>query len=88
MRITAFVNCKSLLTATTSETGARGAIIRPQVRGLVPMNAPPACKHPRVKLIAQDEYEKYVECLECGAILEAGEIEEPPTGFDESLGDA
>ena len=52
------------------------------------MNAPPACKHPRVKLIAQDEYEKYVECLECGAILEAGEFEEPPAGFDESLGDA
>ncbi len=51
------------------------------------MNAPSACKHPRVKLIAQDEYEKYVECLECGAILETSEIEEPP-GFDESLGDA
>jgi hypothetical protein len=51
------------------------------------MTEPPACKHARVKLIAEDQYEKYVECMDCGAILEAGEIEQPP-GFDESLSDA
>jgi hypothetical protein len=51
------------------------------------MTGPLTCKHERVKLIAEDEYEKYVECMDCGAILETGEIEQP-TGFDESLGDA
>jgi hypothetical protein len=51
------------------------------------MPDPTACKHARTKLIAQDEYEKYVECLDCGAILEAGELQET-SDFDESLSDA
>ena len=46
-----------------------------------------ACKHPRTQLIAKDPDAEYVECLDCGAILEAGELNEPP-GFDESLSDA
>jgi hypothetical protein len=46
------------------------------------------CKHLRTQVIAKDKDEQYVECLDCGAILEAGEIEEPPSGFDESLSDA
>ncbi len=51
------------------------------------MQEPAACKHSRRKLIAKDEYEEYVECLDCGEILEAGEIAEP-AGIDESLSDA
>jgi len=38
------------------------------------------CKHARTQLVAQDSDATYVECLDCGAILE--------DGFDESLSDA
>jgi hypothetical protein len=37
--------------------------------------------------IAKDQDAEYVECLDCGAILEAEELGEP-SGFDESLSDA
>jgi hypothetical protein len=52
----------------------------------------PACKHPRTRLIARDADAQYVECLGCGEIIEAGELnagesKEAP-GFDESLSDA
>ncbi len=46
-----------------------------------------ACKHARTQLIAKDQDAEYVECLDCGAILEAEELNEP-SGFDESLSDA
>jgi hypothetical protein len=47
------------------------------------------CKHERTQLIAQDDDSKYIECLECGEILEAGELKkEERSGFDESLSDA
>ena len=48
---------------------------------------PFTCKHTRQKLIAKDKDAEYVECLDCGAILEADEMPEP-RGFDESLSDA
>jgi Zn ribbon nucleic-acid-binding protein len=49
----------------------------------------PACKHKRTQLIAKDSDAQYVECLDCGEILEAAEIEKKDTpGFDESLSDA
>lgn len=52
----------------------------------------PACQHKRTQLIAKDNEAQYVECLDCGEILEAGEIEKPEkkeaAGFDESLSDA
>ncbi len=52
-------------------------------------DAQPPCVHKRTRLIAKDNDAQYVECLDCGEILEAGEIEEPAkTGFDESLSDA
>lgn len=51
------------------------------------MADPLSCKHPRTQLIAKDQDAEYVECLECGAILEAGEMNEP-SGFNESLSDA
>jgi PHP family Zn ribbon phosphoesterase len=48
---------------------------------------PAACKHTRTQVIAEDADAKYVECLDCGAILEAGELKET-SGFNESLSDA
>jgi hypothetical protein len=49
----------------------------------------PACPHKRTQLIAKDNDAQYVECLDCGEILEAGELEKPEgAGFDESLSDA
>jgi hypothetical protein len=46
-----------------------------------------SCKHKRTQLIAKDDDAQYVECLDCGEILEAGEItEEASEG--ESLSDA
>lgn len=50
-------------------------------------NAPAKCAHKRTRLIAKDDAEEYVECLDCGVILETGEREEPPE-FPESLSDA
>jgi hypothetical protein len=46
------------------------------------------CRHLRTRLVAKDSDAEYVECLECGAILESGELPEPSAGFDESLSDA
>ena len=51
------------------------------------MTEPANCKHTRKKLIAKDKDAEYVECLDCGAILEAEELNEP-SGFNESLSDA
>ena len=45
------------------------------------------CPHRHTRLIAKDNEAEYVECLDCGAILEAEERESSP-GFDESLSDA
>jgi hypothetical protein len=47
----------------------------------------PSCQHKRTRLIAEDDSAKYVECLDCGEILEAGELDDS-TGFSESLSDA
>jgi hypothetical protein len=47
------------------------------------------CKHERTQVIAEDRESRYTECLECGEILEAGELKkEERTGFSESLSDA
>jgi hypothetical protein len=51
-----------------------------------------ACPHNRTQLIAKDNDAHYMECLDCGEILEAGEMEKvekkDAAGFDESLSDA
>jgi hypothetical protein len=55
----------------------------------MPVTPNPACQHKRTRLIAKDSEAQYVECLDCGEILEAGEIEKKEgPGFDESLSDA
>ena len=50
------------------------------------------CKHQHTRLIAKDDDSQYVECLDCGEILEAGEMEKAEKkegpGFDGSLSDA
>ena len=49
----------------------------------------PTCRHPRTRLIARDDDAQYVECLDCGKILEAGELKKnEESGFGESLSDA
>jgi len=45
------------------------------------------CKHQHTRLIAKDSDAQYYECLDCGEILEAGELPDQPA-FDESLADA
>ena len=47
----------------------------------------PVCKHERTQLIAKDDNSQFIECLDCGEILEAGELRDL-LGFDESLSDA
>ena len=49
--------------------------------------AAPTCPHARTILIAKDEHEEYLECLDCGEIFEFAE-REPAPGFNESLSDA
>ena len=44
---------------------------------------PEACKHTRKQLIAKDKDAEYVECLDCGAILEAEGLEVSITDPDE-----
>lgn len=46
-----------------------------------------ACKHEHTRLIAKDDDSQYIECLDCGEILEVGEFPSP-RAFDESLSDA
>lgn len=45
------------------------------------------CTHKNVQLIARDDDSEYVECLDCGKILE-GEERNERTEFNESLSDA
>ena len=47
-----------------------------------------SCKHSRTRVIAKDNDAQYLECLDCGAILEAGELEKENPAFGESLSDA
>ena len=37
------------------------------------------CRHEHTQLIAKDNEAEYLECLDCGAILETGEIRAAPT---------
>ncbi len=45
------------------------------------------CAHAHCRLIARDQDAEYIECLDCGAILEKEELGES-SGFNESLSDA
>ena len=50
------------------------------------------CRHPRTRLIAQDDAATYLECLECGELFEPAELERPEPSaardFEEDLSDA
>jgi transcription initiation factor TFIIIB Brf1 subunit/transcription initiation factor TFIIB len=52
------------------------------------MQDPLNCPHTRTQLIAKDSDAEYVECLDCGAIIEAEEQNEKKSDFDGSLSDA
>jgi hypothetical protein len=45
-----------------------------------------SCKHEHTQLIAKDDDSQYIECLDCGEILEKGELR--TEGFEGSLSDA
>jgi hypothetical protein len=45
------------------------------------------CAHARTRLVARDSEAVYIECLDCGEIIEAGESAQQ-AGFNESLSDA
>jgi len=53
--------------------------------------SPEPCKHLRTILVAKDEREEFLECLDCGEIFDPAE-HEPTAGananFGESLSDA
>lgn len=50
---------------------------------------PDACKHAHKRLIARDKDAEYLECLDCGAILDAEELPaDSVSAFNESLSDA
>lgn len=51
------------------------------------MVEPAFCQHLHTRLIARDQDAHFVECLECGALLDVDEMTEP-SGFSESLSDA
>jgi transcription initiation factor TFIIIB Brf1 subunit/transcription initiation factor TFIIB len=43
------------------------------------------CKHEHTRVIAKDSDSEYIECLDCGEILEAAELPlRERSGFDES----
>lgn len=46
------------------------------------------CAHTHTILIAKDEHEEYLECLDCGEIFEVAEREPSSPGFNETLSDA
>lgn len=46
------------------------------------------CAHAHTILIAKDELEEYLECLDCGEIFEVAEREPSSPGFNETLSDA
>jgi hypothetical protein len=46
------------------------------------------CAHVRRRLIAEDEYETHFECVDCGALFEAGEAPKESAARAETLGDA
>jgi hypothetical protein len=45
------------------------------------------CRHQRTQVIAKDDDAQYIECLDCGEILEVGELQDK-NEFNESLSDA
>ena len=47
-----------------------------------------ACKHKRTQVIAKDDNAEYLECLDCGEILDVDELKEKDPGFGESVADA
>ena len=87
MAIIRFVN----VSRSPGPPAKRSAIIR-YVLDKTPTTHGRTCQHRRTQLIAKDNEAQYLECLECGEILELGELAKPEkregASFDESLSDA
>jgi Zn ribbon nucleic-acid-binding protein len=49
------------------------------------MSEIPACKHEHTRLIAKDNEAEYIECVDCGVILETRELTEAPKAPSESV---
>lgn len=79
---------RDLSTARRPARRPRRGVLKFAEMNTPPNSAPAACKHARTQVIAEDADAKYVECLDCGAILEADELRKETTGFNESLSDA
>lgn len=45
---------------------------------------PASCKHLRTQLIARDEETEYLECLDCGEIIEPMQEQPAKANFDEA----
>ena len=43
------------------------------------------CKHKRTQVIAKDDNAEYVDCLNCGEVLDVHELKEKDAGFGESV---
>jgi hypothetical protein len=78
----------ALATAAAVRSGQSLVIYCAELRGTIMLTPDPACQHKRTQLIAKDADAQYVECLDCGEILEAGELQNGEPGFGESLSDA
>jgi len=82
----------SIVNGADAARGADAMIVADFPKGSLEMPSPaiPTCPHKRTRLIAKDNDAQYVECLDCGEILEAGEMEKKKdaVGYDESLSDA
>jgi hypothetical protein len=77
--------------SANAKLGFASASRTPQVPGPNVTEQPQnqnACKHSRTRVIAEDNDARYLECLDCGAILEAGELQKENPAFGESLSDA
>ncbi len=48
----------------------------PAASNLAMNNDMPACKHPRVQIVAREEDAEFVECLECREIFESSEFKD------------
>jgi hypothetical protein len=50
------------------------------------INDPARCTHARTQLIAKDKDAEYVECLDCGAILDGDELQNEPSPDKDGTG--
>ena len=82
--------CFALLSVNTHcvSISRRIMVKSPWTTEILNMAAVPTCPHTRTILIAKDEQEEYLECLDCGEIFDVAERGPASPGFNETLSDA